>query len=130
MRAVDPVDGLNLYLPGGDATSRCMSGGAWTFDAAHTQQCWDKYISDRNGVIGAGMAGAVFFVEFNNGELTRYLIRAPPPQPNRTVHPARYSRLAGTLCIRASPRTDYTGAGGLPHTALTHVSGTTLAFRR
>ncbi len=70
--AVDPVDGLNLYFHGGDATSRCMSGGAWSFDAAHTQQCWDKYINDRSGVIGASIAGAVFFVEFNVGELTRY----------------------------------------------------------
>jgi hypothetical protein len=74
--AVDPVDGLNLYFHGGDATSRCMSGGTWNFDAAHTQQCWDKYINDRSGVIGASIAGAVFFVEFNNlagvGELTAY----------------------------------------------------------
>jgi len=69
---VDPVDGLNLYFLGGDATSRCMSGGAWNFDAAHTQQCWDKYVNDRGGGIGASIANAVFFVEFNSGELTRY----------------------------------------------------------
>jgi len=42
LNAVDPVDGLNLYFHGGDATSRCMSGGAWGFDATHTQQCWDS----------------------------------------------------------------------------------------
>ena len=130
MSAVDPVDGLNLYLHGGDATSRCMSGGAWTFDAAHTQQCWDKYISDRNGVIGAGMAGAVFFVEFNNGELTRYRIRVPPPQPNRTVDCAGYSGLVETLCIRASPATDDTGAVVYPNSALNQVTGTIVAFRR
>ncbi|HEX9533677.1 MAG TPA: pilus assembly PilX N-terminal domain-containing protein [bacterium] len=128
--AVDPVDGLNLYFHGGDATSRCMSGGAWTFDAAHTQQCWDKYINDRSGVIGASMAGAVFFVEFNSGELTRYRIRVPPPQPNRTVDCAGYSGLVETLCIRASPATDNTGAVVYPSSALNQVTGTIVAFRR
>src|SRR5712664_1295588 len=130
LNVVDPVDGLNLYFHGGDATSRCMSGGAWTFDATHTQQCWDNYINDRNGVIGASITGAVFFVECNSGELTRYRIRVPPPQPNRTVDCAGYSGLVETLCIRASPATDNTGAVVYPSSAPNQVTGTIVAFRR
>ena len=53
--AVDPVDGLNLYFRGNDVTSRCRSGGAWNFKADETQRCWDKYVNDRNGVLGQGM---------------------------------------------------------------------------
>lgn len=128
--AVDPVDGLNLYFHGGDVTSRCLSGVTWTFDAAHTQQCWDKYINDRSGVIGASIAGAVFFVEFNSGESTRYRIRVPPPRPNRTVDCAGYSGLIETLCIRAAPATDDTGAVVYPNSALNQVTGTIVAFRR
>jgi hypothetical protein len=128
--AVDPVDGLNLYFHGGDATSRCMSGGAWSFDAAHTQQCWDNYINGRTGVIGASITGAVFFVEFNSGELTRYRIRVPPPRPNRTVDCAGYSGLVETLCIRANPATDDTGAVVYPSSVLNQVTGTIVAFRR
>lgn len=128
--AVDPVDGLNLYFHGGDATSRCMSGGVYSFDASHTQQCWDKYVNDRNGVIGTNIAGPVFFVEFNSGESTRYRIRVPPPQPNRTVGCAGYSGLVETLCIRAAPATDNTGAVFYPNSALNQVTGTIVAFRR
>jgi type IV pilus assembly PilX-like protein len=128
--AVDPVDGLNLYFHGGDVTSRCMSGVAYSFDAAHTQQCWDKYINDRSGVIGTSIAGAVFFVEFNSGESTSYRIRVPPPRPNRTVDCAGYSGLIETLCIRAAPATDDTGAVVYPNSALNQVTGTIAAFRR
>lgn len=127
---VDPVDGLNLYFHGGDATSRCMSGGAYSFDASHTQQCWDQYVNDRNGVIGTNIASPVFFAEFNSGESTRYRIRVPPPRPNRTVDCAGYSGLVETLCIRAAPATDNTGAVFYPNSALNQVTGTIVAFRR
>jgi hypothetical protein len=70
----DPVDGLNLYFRGGDPTSRCLSGGAWNFDLSHTQQCWDKYVNDRGGSIGANIPTPVFYVQFNPGEQTRYAI--------------------------------------------------------
>ncbi|HVH31574.1 MAG TPA: PilX N-terminal domain-containing pilus assembly protein [bacterium] len=127
---VDPVDGLNLYFHGGDATSRCMSGGVYSFDASHTQQCWDQYVNDRIGVIGTNIAGPVFFAEFNSGESTRYRVRVPPPQPNRTIDCAGYSGLVETLCIRAAPATDNTGAVFYPNSALNQVTGTIVAFRR
>ncbi len=97
---VDPVDGLNLYFHGGDATSRCMSGGAWSFDAAHTQQCWDKYVNDRSGVIGASIAGAVFFVEFNAGEQTRYALGGGS---TISFHGAASASNAGTSLTIAKP---------------------------
>ncbi|TMI77087.1 MAG: hypothetical protein E6H05_01665, partial [Bacillati bacterium ANGP1] len=68
----DPADGKNLYFHGGDATSRCNSGGAWTFSATETQRCWDYYISQRTGTIGQSIPNAVFFVEFNPSEATSY----------------------------------------------------------
>src|SRR5712691_11057824 len=68
----DPADGRNLYFHGGDATSRCNSGGAWTFTATETQRCWDYYVSQRTGTIGANISNAVFFVEFNPSEATSY----------------------------------------------------------
>jgi hypothetical protein len=71
---VDPADGLNLYFHGGDASSRCNSGGTWNFDASHTQQCWDRYVDARARVIGQTIPSAVFFVEFNGGERTRYTL--------------------------------------------------------
>ncbi len=71
---LDPIDGKNLYFRGGDATSRCNSGGGWTFGSGETQRCWDRYVSDRSGAIGANIPNAVFFVEFNAGEQTRYAV--------------------------------------------------------
>src|SRR3989449_1974368 len=68
----DPADGRNLYFHGGDATSRCNSGGAWIFTTTETQRCWDYYISQRTGTIGQNIASAVFFVGFNPGEATSY----------------------------------------------------------
>src|SRR2546425_9724300 len=68
----DPADGRNLYFRGGDATSRCNSGGAWVFTATETQRCWDYYVSQRTGTIGQSIANAVFFVEFNPSEATSY----------------------------------------------------------
>lgn len=67
-------DGKNLYFRGGDPTSRCTSGGGYNFGLGQTQRCWDKYVSDRTGAIGATIAAAVFYVEFNDGERTRYTI--------------------------------------------------------
>ncbi len=98
--AADPVDGLNLYFHGGDPTSRCMSGGAWSFDAAHTQQCWDKYVNDRSGVIGASIAGALFFVEFNAGEQTRYALGGGS---TITFHGGASASNAGTSLTIAKP---------------------------
>jgi len=68
----DPADGKNLYFRGGDATSRCNSGGAWTFTATETQRCWDYYVSQRTGTIGQNISNGVFFVEFNPSEATTY----------------------------------------------------------
>ncbi|TMI96406.1 MAG: hypothetical protein E6H01_13870, partial [Bacillati bacterium ANGP1] len=62
----DPADGKNLYFRGGDATSRCNSGGAWVFTATETQRCWDYYVSQRAGTIGQNISNGVFFVEFNS----------------------------------------------------------------
>src|SRR2546422_1202469 len=67
------ADGKSLYLKGGD-TGRCNSGGAWTFDATHTQQCWDYYVNSKSGTIGqiSGVPNPVFYVEFNASETTSY----------------------------------------------------------
>src|SRR2546425_6129950 len=65
------ADGKYLYFKGGD-TGRCNSGGAWTFDTSHTQQCWDYYVNSKSGTIGAGISNPVFFVEFNPSETTSY----------------------------------------------------------
>src|SRR2546422_8355017 len=65
------ADGKYLYFKGGD-TGRCNSGGAWTFDAAHTQQCWDYYVNSKSGTLGSGISNPVFFVEFNPSETTSY----------------------------------------------------------
>jgi hypothetical protein len=96
----DPADGLNLYFSGGDPTSRCMSGGAWTFDASHTQQCWDKYVNDRGGSIGATMQTAVFYVQFNPGELTRYSLGGGSAI---TFHGAASASDAGTSLTISKP---------------------------
>src|SRR2546425_1648541 len=65
------ADGKYLYFKGGD-TGRCNSGGAWTFDATHTQQCWDYYVNSKSGTLGSGISNPVFFVEFNPSETTSY----------------------------------------------------------
>src|SRR3989475_5119316 len=65
------ADGKYLYFKGGD-TGRCNSGGAWTFDASHTQQCWDYYVNSKSGTLGSGISNPVFFVEFNASETTSY----------------------------------------------------------
>src|SRR3989442_7701675 len=67
------ADGKYLYFKGGD-TGRCNSGGAWTFDATHTQQCWDYYVNSKSGTIGqiSGVPNPVFYVEFNASETTSY----------------------------------------------------------
>src|SRR2546428_11249077 len=65
------ADGKYRYFKGGD-TGRCNSGGAWTFDAAHTQQCWDYYVNSKSGTLGSGISNPVFFVEFNPSETTSY----------------------------------------------------------
>src|SRR2546422_9133270 len=65
------ADGKYLYFKGGD-TGRCNSGGAWTFDATHTQQCWDYYVNSKSGTLGSGISNPVFFVEFNPSEATTY----------------------------------------------------------
>jgi len=136
---IDPVDGLNLYFHGGDATSRCTSGGAWNFGNQETQRCWDKYVNDRGGQLGLGIANSVFFVEFNNNEDTSY--RQPgggPPGP-RTVDCIGLSTARETLCIRAQPaRARGTcnppalpcGNVEYPTSALRQVTGTIVAFRR
>lgn len=137
--AVDPVDGLNLYFRGGDRTSRCRSGGAWNFGANETQRCWDKYVNDRGGVLGAGMAGAVFYVEFNPNENTSY--RQPiggPPGP-RTVDCIGWESATETLCLRARPAQARgscappalpCGNIEYPQSALRQVTGTIVVFRR
>src|SRR2546427_2830504 len=65
------ADGKYLYFKGGE-TRRCNSGGAWTFDASHTQQCWDYYVNSKSGTLGSGISNPVFFVEFNASETTSY----------------------------------------------------------
>jgi len=69
----DPADGLNLYFRGGDPASRCAAPG-WGFGALETQRCWDRYVNDRGGSLGGAIPDAVFFVEFNAGERTRYAL--------------------------------------------------------
>jgi len=71
--AVDPADGLNLYFRGGAANSRCAAPG-WNFNARETQRCWDRYVHDRGGNLGTGIADPVYYVEFNPGERTQYTI--------------------------------------------------------
>src|SRR3989449_1094427 len=65
------ADGKYLYFKGSD-TGRCNSGGAWTFDATHTQQCWDYYVNSKSGTLGSGISNPVFYVEFTAGESTTY----------------------------------------------------------
>src|SRR3989449_5151339 len=89
----DPADGRNLYFHGGDATSRCNSGGAWVFTATETQRCWDYYVSQRTGTIGQNIASAVFFVEFNPSEATSY------------------TTAGGGIAFRAGQSTNYNGLG-------------------
>lgn len=69
----DPIDGLNLYFRGGDPASRCMAAG-WGFGPRQTQRCWDRYVHDRGGAIGALIANPVFYVEFNTAERTQYAL--------------------------------------------------------
>ncbi len=137
--AVDPVDGLNLYFRGGDRTSRCRSGGAWNFGANQTQRCWDKYVNDRAGVLGAGMAGAVFYVEFNPGEATSYRQPIGGPPGRRTVDCIGWETATETLCLRAraaqargacAPPALPCGNVEYPSSALRQVTGTIVVFRR
>src|SRR3989442_7215350 len=65
------ADGKYLYFEGGD-TGRGNRGGAWIFDASHTQQCWDYYVNSKSGTLGSGISNPVFFVEFNASETTSY----------------------------------------------------------
>ncbi len=139
--AIDPVDGLNLYFHGNDVTSRCRSGGAWNFRADETQRCWDKYVNDRNGVVGQGMTNPVFFVEFNAGETTSYVVPPPPggSQSSRTVDCVGLAGATETLCIRAMPATRRgacsppavpCGVSEFLNSALRQVTGTIVSFRR
>jgi hypothetical protein len=137
--AVDPLDGLNLYFRGGDRTSRCRSGGAWTFGPTETQRCWDKYVHDRGGVLGAGMAGAVFYVEFNAGESTSYRQPGGGPPGGRTVDCIGWETATETLCLRARPAQARGGCAPpalpcgnveYPRSALRQVVGTIVVFRR
>jgi len=137
--AIDPVDGENLYFRGGDATSRCNSGGAWTFGNQETQRCWDKYVNDRGGVVGQGITSPVFFLEFNTGESTSYVLPPPGPPTTRTVDCVGLDGVAETLCIRSMPATRR-GACPPPalpcgiveyaNSALRQVTGTIVTFRR
>src|SRR2546425_1547754 len=89
----DSADGRNLYFRGGDAASRCNSGGAWGFTTTETQRCWDYYVSQRTGTIGLSIANAVFFVEFNPSEATSY------------------TTAGGGIAFRAGQSTNYNGLG-------------------
>ncbi len=139
--AIDPADGLNLYFRGGDNTSRCRSGGAWNFGNRETQRCWDKYANDRAGLLGQGMTSPVFFVEFNTGESTSYVVPPPPggSAASRTVDCVGLAGAAETLCIRAMPATRRgacsppavpCGLSEFPTSALRQVTGTIVTFRR
>ncbi len=67
--------GKSLYFRGGDTSSGgCKNAPGYNFGLGHTQRCWDKYVSDHGGVIGSGIANAVFFVESGSGERTRYTV--------------------------------------------------------
>ncbi len=143
---IDPADGLNLYFHGGDATSRCDSGGAWNFGNQETQHCWDKYVNDVNarpggGVLGQGMTNPVFFVEFNNNEDTSYRQPGGGPPGSRTVDCIGLSAARETLCIRAR-RAQARGTcnppaipcgnvePGYQFSDLRQVTGTIVVFRR
>lgn len=69
----DLLDGLNLFFRGGDAASRCSAPG-WNFGPRETQRCWDRYVNDRGGNIGAAISNAVFYVQFNASERTQYAL--------------------------------------------------------
>lgn len=73
LTTTDPVDGLNLFFRGGDPASRCSAAG-WNFGLRETQRCWDRYINDRSGIIGATIANPVFYVQFNPSERTQYAL--------------------------------------------------------
>jgi len=73
LATTDPLDGLNLFFRGGDPASRCSAPG-WNFALRETQRCWDRYINDRVGTIGAAIANSVFYVQFNPSERTQYAL--------------------------------------------------------
>ncbi len=129
---LDPLDGLNLYFRGGDPTSRCDSGGPiWSFDNAETQRCWDRYVNDRGGVLGQGIVNPVFFVEFNAGERTSYVLPPPGPPPSRTVDCVGLADTTEeTLCIRSRPATRRDGTLVYANSTLQQVTGTIVSFRR
>jgi len=80
-RAQSTFDGgKSLYFRGGDTSpGGCKNAPGYNFGLGQTQRCWDRYVSDRAGIIGAGIANAVFFIEFRSGERTRYV------QPTQTI---------------------------------------------
>lgn len=73
-RAQSTFDGgKSLYFRGGDTSpGGCKNAPGYNFGLGQTQRCWDKYVSDRGGLIGAMISNAVFFIEFNTNERTRY----------------------------------------------------------
>src|SRR2546426_5560313 len=88
------ADGKYLYFKGGD-TGRCNSGGAWTFDASHTQQCWDYYVNSKSGTLGSGISNPVFFVEFNPAETTSYTTSGGGGIAFRAISPGGGDSYAG-----------------------------------
>lgn len=65
--------GKSLYFQGGDTSpGGCKNAPGYNFGLGQTQRCWDKYVSDRGGVIGTSIPTAVFYVEFRPGERTQY----------------------------------------------------------
>lgn len=136
---LDPIDGLNLFFSGGNGASRCTSGGAWNFMKKETQRCWDKYVNDRNGVIGQGITNPVFFVQFNAGESTSYTQPIGGPPPQRTVDCIRLTTAVETLCVRARTATAEgicpppalpCGNVEFPNSSLRQVTGAIVTFRR
>lgn len=73
-RAQSTFDGgKSLYFRGGDTSpGGCKNAPGYNFGLGQTQRCWDKYVSDRGGIIGVTIPNAVFFIEFNVNERTRY----------------------------------------------------------
>ncbi|MBI2246468.1 MAG: hypothetical protein HYU65_00770, partial [Armatimonadetes bacterium] len=65
--------GKSLYFRGGDTSpGGCKNAPGYNFGLGQTQRCWDKYVSDHGGIIGTTIQNAVFFIEFNANERTRY----------------------------------------------------------
>lgn len=98
MATTDPADGRNLYFRGGDPSSRCTSGGGYSFGRGQTQRCWDKYVHDRGSSLGTGIANPVFFVEFLATEPTSY-VRPTDTPALRAVTSANNAGGATSLTI-------------------------------